>query len=220
MEIIKTMNEVTELYARGLNETDEGWECPVCKKVYKRKPAADKHIDKMDCYRLQDVFDDTEYEHLAKELWASVMAHEHPRMRTTRNVFRKNRMYGPFLRFILYTTLNQVMDKGLYFSWLNEIAGYKYTNKILAEGVKDDQLRAYRIWLQKHPDYIDSETFIERHGQQLVDDPHFFIRSVEKSHVSIEALDKCQGFPLASVVHELPIDYWNRLDFILSQLEK
>lgn len=219
MEIIKTFNEVGRLYDRGLIQKDDStFECPVCHKEYKSKVAGEKHVDKMDCYKMQDVFMDTEYEAMAHELYISVITNENPMARTGIRVFRKAKSYGPFLKFIIFTSYHQVSDKGLYYSWLNEIVGFRYTNKILSEGTNEGRLREYRLWLQRHPQYIDSQTFFERHAEALQNDQQFLIRSLEKSHIGIRYLMSAHGFDFDGVVDALDPGYYMRLQTLVEKV--
>lgn len=211
-DIVKLSNDVSYLYESGLIENEDGTHtCPVCKKKYKNKKSAQKHLDKQDCYKIQDLFGGTEFEKQAFHLFKEILASTNPSARTTVSTFRKSKSYSQIVRFILFTSYHDVYDKGLYYSWLNDIIGIRYMTKILSEGIKESRLREFRRWLQSHPSYIDSETFLDRYKEDLIEDQHFFIRSIEKGHVSIEYLSKSNDFPFDEICANLYQDYYQRL---------
>lgn len=211
-DIVRLVNDVSHLYEQGLivNE-DATFTCPVCKKTYKQHGSAQKHLEKQECYRLHDLFENTEYEKQGSLFFREIMSSVNPRARVTLSTFRKAKLYAPVIRFILFTSYHDVLDKGLYYSWLDEIVNIKHTTKILSEGIKESRLREFRKWLQSNPSFIDSETFLDRYGNDLIEDQHFFIRSIEKGHVSASYLAESDDFPFDEVCGKLYEDYYQRL---------
>lgn len=217
-DIVKLVNDVSSLYQEGLLKEDGGYVCPVCKKKYKQLGSAHKHLDRQDCYTVKDLFSGTEYENNAYVFFQSVMSGVNPSARITKQIFVKSKSYSSFVRFILFTSYHDVVDKGLYYSWLHEIVGLKHVNKILSEALKETRLREFRKFLQKNSELIDSESFVDKYRDDLIEDQHFFIRSIEKSHVSVAYLSSCAEFPFDEVCGSLYDDYYLRLMEIVDAL--
>ncbi len=218
-DFVILMNDVEALYHQPIIETDKGFACPVCGKDYVNKKRLETHIEKMNCYKMQDVFKDTEYEKQAQELYRSVIIDQNPKARINMANFRKSKMYGGFLRFVLFGANHQILDKGLYFSWLMYIKEFKLIQMTLSRALDENNLREYRRFLQNHPKYIDSATFMERYADALAEDPHFLVRSVEKGHVAIKYMisNKKYADRFADVIEKLPPDYWNRICGMLDE---
>ena len=210
MDIVKTVNDVAALYQSGLIESDGCYQCPVCKKEYKNLKSAQKHIEKQDCFKVQDLFEGTAHEDNAYVMFKEILATTNPAARSSIHIFRKSKMYGPVVRFIVFCSYHDVDDRGLYYTWLNEIVGIKYPNKILSEAIKESRLREFRKFLYSNPSLVDSASYVDKYKQDLIDDQKFFIRSIEKAHVTVQYLAN-SDFPFDDVCAKLYPEYYSRL---------
>ncbi len=216
--IINQIKDPDELYQSELIEHTNGtFECPVCNKIYKRKTSAVKHYAKQDCYSTFDLFADTPYEESAFGLYESIIAEQNPRARTNLKAFRKSKMYSSAVRFITFCYMNEVDDFGLYYSYLKTIKNYSIPNAILTQGLNEENLRDYRIFLHQHPRYVDSKEFWDRHSEQLLNDEDFFIRSLEKAHITLYSV-KARKKAL-DMVDKLPIGYQFRMGELMDKVD-
>lgn len=210
--MIKKMNDIDELYD-GANPIPDGdgFKCPVCIKKLKTEKGMLKHIAERDCYDVKALFAFTHHEEKALILFQSVMADVAPQARTSPSAFRKNKAYAGFIKFVIFCALHQVQDMELYFGFIRDVMGFRHVNGGLSAGIKETTLSKFRQWLMTVPEFIDSATFIDRYRDDLIEDSHFLIRSLEKAHVHILDVVQEPNLDIDSLEDRLPVDYWNRL---------
>lgn len=210
MDIIKQIKDPDSLYQGNLIDHDDGRiECPVCHAMYKRRKSAEKHFAKQDCYSVLDLFADTPYEEAALELYQSIISEKNPRARTTLQSFRKSNSYSSVVRFCAFCYANEVDDFGLYYSYMEVIRNFTIMNAALANAINEETLREFRIFLHQNYRYVDSKTFWDRHGEQLLEDDDFFIRSLEKAHITLNSV--AMRKKAKDKASELPIGYQLRM---------
>lgn len=189
---IKSLNSIEEIFhGKEVFELNGVFHCPVCKKEYIREKAAKTHLAEQECYDIKSLIHNTEREKIALKLYVSIMSEIAPNARTNMMAFRKNKLFAPVAKFTMFCSLYEVKMSELYYAWIRDVRGYKHANAVLAHGIKHEALSRFRLWLRKNPEYIENAKFIDRYGD-LVNpasdeyDPHFLIRSIEKSHISID----------------------------------
>lgn len=197
-------------------ESDSSYTCPVCQKSYKRKGAADKHLEKQECHSTHDVFQNTMYEERAFLFYKEILVSSgNTKARPTMKSFRKSRLYKPVVTYVVSCIINEV-DAGLMFSYLEEIIGFKYTTAILSNGKDLEWIGKYRLFLHNNPSISNSEAFYDTHKDELVSDPDVLIQSIQKAHISIGFITKRKS--LEAAVESLPIGYRLRLIDIMDKM--
>jgi len=208
---LNVINEIDAMYDKGVTSHQNGLHvCGVCGKVYKTLKAAQKHMERKDCYKLFDLVKDTMHETKAYTLYKTLVSALNPNARVTLNIFRKSPMYNPVVRFSMYCSLNEVFSTDIYVSWLNEIKGIEQVNAILSEGIKDDTLREFRLFAHKH-ELMPSELYYQRYKDLLMEDDDFLVRSIEKAKIGAIFIAKEATFPFVERMEALPMDYQLRL---------
>jgi len=217
--MIKTVNDISSLYEGGLIEEDGKYTCPVCNKTYKRKTSAEKHIEKQDCYSIEDMFANTVHETKAYSLYKSMISLKNPRAIVSMANFRKGSLYKNAVKFIVFCNLHEVKKPDLYYVWLRDMKNLKTENQILLYGQEETNLRDYRDFLQVNPTHIDSKAFFNRHKDLMEQDYNFFIRSVEKSHIGVTYLSNDHEDWIVDMLGKVPVDYFNRFIAIYDKVE-
>jgi uncharacterized C2H2 Zn-finger protein len=203
--MIKTINDVDSLYEKGPHHTAGGYECPACGKTYKTSSGAIKHMSKKDCYSLVDLFKATMTEMKAYSLYKNLLSMLGKDSNNDIRGFRKSPYYNGCIRFHLMTVMNSV-NETQYRDWLIEIKGLGTIPKLLSTSIKPTTLKDFRIFLQAFDQFIDSESFYRKSSEMLIKDPQFFLRSLEKSHISLKWLLANDSFPFEEVMNSLPLD--------------
>ena len=218
---IKPTNDIDKLYDSGLIENDDGtFSCPVCNKVYKRRKSAEEHLESRDCFSLLDMFKDTANEMKGYGLYKGLILSANPKARTTINTFRKSKYYNSVMRYVSFAGIHELKERtSEYLDWLIEFKNFSNINGLLSNAIKESFLREFRLFLQKHGHImIDSAKFYDRYNEDLSEDSHFFIRSIEKGHIWIGYFGEVD-FDIDGVYDSLPADYQIRFDKILKEIE-
>lgn len=215
MSIVKQVNTIDEIYDGTviIEKPDGTYECPVCKKVYKQLKRAESHLAERDCYDVRTLFKGTDRERKALLLFQAIMDAFYPNARSTISYFRKNKLYGPVVKFSMFCTIHEVKDPELYFAWIRDAKKFKMINAILKHGLNEANLREYRKFLITHPEFINSATFIDQNSDVLGEDWNFFTRSIEKGHMSIVYFLQHLGITFEELIldNDIPMEYANRL---------
>lgn len=207
---MRTMNDVNAVYDQGLMQLkNKLFVCPVCKKTYSNELAGIKHVNKRGCYKMEDVVAGTVHETKGYALYQTLVAELQPNAKVDLKTFRKSPLFNGIMRFTMFCSLHSVFSVDVYLSWLNEIKKLEQINTILKEAVKEDNLREFRIFAQKHA-LIPSDLFYSRYRDDLIEDDEFFIRSIEKAQVGVTFLATQPDFPFEERLDRLPLDYKNR----------
>lgn len=209
--MLKTINDIELLYDQPIIEQNGQYLCPVCNKSYKTIRGAENHMAAKDCYKVKDMFRNTVYEESALEFMNCLSSG-----RITVNIFRKSKMYAPLVRFMVSCSLHQVKSPDVFFDFVDQIKGdrKKSTMWVLSQCMKETVIRDYRLFLQKNDHLIDTKRFLDKYRRELVDDPRFLIRSIEKAHVGITTVLNSGDAELLEALDNLPTDYYNRLGTI------
>lgn len=214
MSNLSVVNEITQLYEKPPIKTKSGFDCPVCGKNYKTEKGITKHMSEQDCYSIKHVFNGTIIESNALILFEEIMGN-------TSNlfVFRRSKLYAGIMKFVVFCMMNEVKEVGTYYAYINECHP-KFRSKshahTLSFGRKETTLREFRDFLQKNPIFIDTDKFISRYKNDLIEDPKFLIRSIEKAHVSIMTI--IQDRELSKAIDDLPIGYYQRLEELYERI--
>ena len=116
--LIKQMNEIHEIYkGKSILKTEDGFQCPVCSKVYKREKSAIKHLEEQDCFNAVDVFSGTDREVVAYRLYKDIIQTVSSKSHVSMKIFRKSPSYKLVIQFSLFCTFNEVRDIGLYYAY-------------------------------------------------------------------------------------------------------
>lgn len=219
---VKTMNSVADIYeGKVLKVTSDGFECPVCKKVYKREGSAENHLTEQECYDVKSLVKNTEREKKALKLFAAIMADVNPNTRVSITYFRKSKLYGQIVKFSMFCSLFEIRNPELYFAWIRDIKRFKHANAIISNALKEENMYEYRRWLRQNPEFIDNATYVSQ-NEEWIDmehanyDIHFLIRSFEKSHLSLEYYCQYYGVDVESVL-TVNSEYHMRLVALLNE---
>lgn len=219
MDVVRSINDVSVLYEGGVVEENGVYSCPVCNKEFKSLGWAQKHVDKQDCYDMRSLFSGTEHELKGYELFKSIVSESNQKARVNLSIFKKSKSYSPILRFILFCTVHEIKDIGLYYSWISYSTNNDMMNFVLSHGIKEQTLRDHRIFLLKNEEYVNSESFYMKYRDDLLNDGLFFIRSIEKAHIGIKYLSTREDFPFDGLYDMLDLDYYERLINIVDIVE-
>lgn len=207
LQIIK---EIAPLYKQPMIETKDGFQCPVCKKVLKTENGMAKHMAKQDCYSFSAIFGGTRIEDDAWELMRAAGVRF-----MSRKAFRASKVYSSAVRFVIYCNKNKVDQIGAFYSWIETTLKTDKVNFVLSRIKNDDALLKFRVFLLKNPSLID-ETFAKKHHSDLIEDPNFFIRSLEKAQISFETIFKSDE--LSEFASNLQGDYAIRMEALYEKV--
>lgn len=211
MTKLKTINDIDALYDKGLKKLKNGLlVCPVCEKTYSNEPAAIKHLNARSCYKMQDVISGTVHETKAYAMYKVIISSMKPTARISLSTFRKSPLYGPIARFTMFCSLHSVFDADVYLAWLNEVKGFENLHTVLKEGIREDNLREFRIFAQKY-NIIPSEKIYNAYREDLLTDDEYLVRCIEKAQIGLVFLASRDDFPFSERFESLPLDYQNRI---------
>lgn len=202
---LSTHNDITELYKNPPILKKDGMACPVCKKLYKREKALKTHMEKMDCYKIGDIFKNTLYEEAGLEVFSGLSEKKMPLF-----IFRKSTMYTQILKFVLFCYTNEIKCFGTFYSFVAASTKRQNPNIILKAAISDEKfIKPYRDFLQKNPEEIGTD-FFEGNKERLLEDELFLVRSIEKAHVSV--IDLVESEEFREIIENLPTDYFIRVE--------
>lgn len=208
---VKTMNNIDALYDAGMKKLRNGLlVCPVCEKTYKCESSAKKHIEARDCHSMKDLVKGTVHEVKGYAMYQLLVSNLNPEARVSLQLFQKSPMYNPVMKFTMFCSLHAVFDCNVYLSWLNEIKKFVHVNQILKEGIREDNLREFRIFAQKY-DLIPSAKIYDAYREDLLTDDEYLVRCIEKAQIGLNFLAKQEDFPFEERLASLPVDYQNRI---------
>ncbi|MBG24083.1 MAG: hypothetical protein CMF22_11610 [Idiomarinaceae bacterium] len=224
MKNLNEFKEISEIFEGKelIHHSDTDFECPVCGKHYKTEKGAIKHLSSRSCAKKQDIFGGSMYESNAFIMYTNIVHDMKPNARVTIKTFRKSPMYGLVIDFVLSTSLFEIKDRGLYFSYLRDIRDL-HPNSALKAGTEETNAREFRTFLQVYPKYVDSAKFFGQYGDDLIEDDEFLVRSIEKSDITLRWLMDCRKHNFEKMLDELPIGLSMRIDAVvtaMSEMEK
>lgn len=209
MAHFKSMNDVDAAFDSGLKEVNGQFVCPVCGKTYKRKTAAEKHLNERNCADLKAIFSGTSTEMYAFNMYKTLVLDINPSAKVSYVTFKKSPHYNPAVRFaavVAYHDLQPLAEQ--YMAWISLTRKANHVNQIFAYGIKPEVVRTFRIDAHVH-DLMDSEKFFDRYADELVVDESFLVRSLEKAKIGIKFVLTNQR--LDSVLEKMQPDYMNRI---------
>lgn len=191
--IVSQFNDIDNLYdSLSIMKTQAGkYECPVCKKTYKKEHFAIEHFSKRDCYNAVDLFKGTDREKVAYSFYKKVKATDMIQKRVSLPIFRKSKVYKSCIAFTLFCDENEVKNKELYYAYVRDSRGYEHNAAVFYNAKKMTSLSDYREWLYNNPQYIDNVLFLDRNPEFMENrifvegESTFFIRSIQKAHLSL-----------------------------------
>ena len=207
--LLKNREDIYKNVTPVIDEMSEKpYGCPVCGKSWKKLQTLEKHLEKQNCHSLRDIYDGTVYEQTAYNIYSSVLEFFNPKARTSFNKFKESKSYNSFIRLSSFCTINEIKEIGHYLGWLINTKKVKKIHILISEGLKESNVREFRLFLQKR-DLINSSAFFEKYEDDLRDknDPMFFVRSIEKGHISVKFLMNHAEFDFYERVYELPVGY-------------
>lgn len=210
-DIFEMTQKVSPLYDQPIIERKNLFVCPVCKKEYKTENGATKHMAEKNCYDFADVFGDTVIEEDAY-----IVMKENGIRFAHRKAFRGSRIYKSSIRYILSCREHKIDAPDIFFKWL--VKTLRCSDKpllIMSRGQDEGYIRKYRVWLHKNPNLIDP-VFAQRHEDDLCSDPLFFIRSLERAHITFDHIFDSEK--LKEAASSLPFDYTARMEKLYEQV--
>lgn len=201
---MKMTNDIDSLYDESLINTNNKGEyiCPVCGKTAKKLSTITKHMELRDCHSYHQIFADTIVEQQARVNYNAYMD-----VNLSVAMFRKNKSYKIMCRIVLFCITHEVHNILQYMKFCskqNEMLGY--VEKVLTS---EKTLKRYRLYLQKNPEMVDDD-FFKRNIDNFLTDELFFVRSIEKSHITFE--HAINNEKTATMLSLLPIGYAERLE--------
>ena len=218
MTNLKTLNDIDAVYDKGLKYLkNKLMICPVCEKSYSSETAAKKHLEARNCHKMQDVISGTVHETKAYAMYKVIISSMKPDAKISLTTFRKSPLYNQIARFTMFCSLHSVFDADVYLAWLNEVKGIENVSTVLKEGVREDNLREFRIFAQKY-DIIPSEKIYNAYRDDLLTDDDFLVRCIEKAQIGILFLADQPDFPFEDRLASLPLDYQNRVEAVIEAI--
>lgn len=210
---------VSEIYEdKEVVENGDGtFSCPVCGKGYKLRKPAQRHLDKRDCHSIQDIFGGTAYEEKAFMFYKNICAAKNSRARPSMSSFRKSNMYKNTVSYVVSCIVNEV-DHGMMYSFLEEIVGMRFPNKIMKEGQDMKWVKEYRAFIHKHPEVSDSKEFFKQYKDVLKEDDDFLMSSIEKAKISMGFVERTPS--LCRKVEAFPLGYRMQVLDILEAIDR
>jgi len=215
---IKMMNDVAEVYEQEPKIIDGKRVCPACGKMFKTESGYKSHIAKRECFNYLTLVKDTLLEVRIYDTYKKLIAALNPKARSSLTKFRKSKYYNPIARFVLFCIVHEIKDQDLYLEWINQKLKATTINAILSKGIKETNLRNFRLFLQVNEDNIKSKEYYERYEKDLKSDANFLTRSLEKSLISFKYLAERQDFYFEQTMESLPIDYQHRLASLMEEV--
>ncbi len=201
---MKLFKNLGEIYKFGLNKTHlpgYPFECSVCRKKYKREGAAQKHVDKQDCFKYQDMFQGTLVEPILFDLFQqSMVTDSHGKFIATLTKFRKSSSYTIYAKFWLFCFRNNMSTIQInhFFCYLidesfrkyNSYEGKKlFSSAIISKGTNETSLVEYRkACINGNCTHDISNEFYEKYEETLGKDVTFTIRSLERGDITYKVL--------------------------------
>lgn len=210
-------NDITKLYDIDIrhHQTLRGtYVCPVCGGTYANKETFTTHLGRMDCYDIEALVSNTMLEDVAFKWFVEVT--EADKGRSVYNVakFRKNRSYKTYVQATIFCIQNEEKRLMQYLAFMMLVRNYKHVGSAIRNMQKESNLREFRLYLHAN-DEIDDTDFSDMYREELENDHHFLIRSLERAHLSVSTLLK---WDIEKIFEEMPLDYKERVQKILDVL--
>lgn len=209
---MKTINDLDKLFSQPITTDGDRFKCPVCGKKYKTLKGAEKHYAQKDCADIKVLLKGTVLEEGARELYSSICESN-----IAMYFFRRTRNYTSMLKFMAKCNLFEIKQQGLYFTFVaKKYAKCSITDvaRVVSFAVNKDNIENFRAFLQGSGyRHVDSASFIDKYKKDLLNDPTFLIRSIEKSHIALEYIMNNDN-ELSEAILNLPIDYASRVEYL------
>lgn len=217
----KSINDLDKEYDKGLIEKGDVLVCPVCDKEYKRKSAAEKHLEARDCFSLSDLYVNTVYETRAYGIYRGLVSVISPKSTVSLGTFRKSPYYNGSIRMAIFSAVHSMNhQQQTYFDWLIEFKGCGQINSLLSLATKESTLREFRKFLIQFDQFIESKEFYPKNRQFMISDPAYFVRSLETAQVSLRYILERDDFPFEVVMESMTTDDQMRFDAIVQLATK
>lgn len=221
MASINVINDVDKLYQGALIESDEGFRCNVCGKVYKKLKSAQDHINKKDCYNALDLFKNTQNEIGAYSLYKSVIGEFNPSARISITIFRRSPMYGSCVKTYIFCMISGLSEQMAfeYMIWAKEIKKVKTPSGVFTFCRSDEWLSNFRAFCRVNQTIlIDSARFYNKYTEDLQEDHLFLVRSLEKANIGLlYLLDNAEWFT-SEFIENMAFDYQERIFSLMDEL--
>jgi len=201
----------------------------VCKKIYVREQAGQRHVDTQDCFKYQDMFNNTLVEPLLFSMFQQAQVIDaHGRYAVTLSRFKKSSMYSIFAKFWLFCFKNNMNSLHIlhFFHYLidesykkfNSFEGKKqFVSAIISNGTNESSLVGYRIACAGGLcSKAMSRDFYDKNQDTLGVDVTFTIRSLERGEITHEELFKEIDFD--EFIDKLSMAEQNRLGTFLEKI--
>ena len=221
MASINVINDVDKLYQDALIESDDGYKCNVCGKVYKKLKSAQDHISKQDCYNALDLFKNTQNEVGGFKLFRDVLSRLNPSARISITIFRRSPSYGLCVKTFIFCNINGLSEQMMleYAVWLETRKKVKTLNGIMTYIKNENNLKDFRCFCRiNHEILINSKPYLRKYEDELKTDSLFLVRSLEKALISIHYLLNNTDWFTDSFVESLPLEYQERIMAIVDEV--
>lgn len=211
------MKSLDDIYSNGIIPSSSGmFVCSVCSREFKTEGGATRHFNKKDCHSAVDVFADSDHERIGLEFYKNILASQGKgHARPTLNSFRKASLYKNTMLYIVSCMIHEV-DYGMFYSFLNEIVGFSFPNKILLEGQDFKRIKEFRTFLHKNHELTESAEYCKVYQQELEESQDFLISAIEKAKISMSYIG--QSDYLLDLVDRMDIGYQIRVSDIVSDM--
>lgn len=220
-QIVKTINDIEDVYNQDIIEENGKFVCPVCSKSYKRKSSAEKHLAKEDCLSLLDMFKNTTTEIKAYTHYKFLVGSVNPNATVSLQIFKKSPAYNGCIRLTLFLMYHEMLNLfETYVQWLVEFKRSQTIHAILSVGVKESVLADFRVFLHIYPQFIDNDKFYRSYREDLIEDSEFLVRSLEKAKISMKYLLSQEDFPFEEVMQKMEPGYQIRVEELAEKVLK
>lgn len=178
-----TINDLSSIYKDVIIEEDDGWSCNVCGKKVKRKSTIEKHVSKMDCFKMYHVFKNTIGETCLMKMHHICSSHDKTKSVSRMSVFRRTRMYSTLAKFYLFCLEHNIKNPIEYLRFIVFHLfpdDYTMSYKKLSLGQKKQYLSEFKK--TRKPSLHECRMFYEMNKSHF-DDSNFVIRSMEVGEI-------------------------------------
>lgn len=182
MKMYATQQEIFKGKEVVFDDEDRLYRCPICHKEYKNRNHANKHLDKKDCYSVQDMVYGYPIETTMYRVYGIFFETD----RSSLEDFRKSRFYEGVAKFCAHC-IDLSIEPTNYATFLKTKLADWRPFMILNTGLGDDFITIYRTFLIRNPSFIDSEGYYNTHKQKF-DTLSFITFSLERALVSWDYL--------------------------------
>lgn len=184
---MKLFRDLDEIYIGDIRQTNYGWMCPVCDKTYKRESAAIKHWHKRECHSLVDRLAGLPFERRMFDFYKQFSAEFLSGGPVSLGQFRKNSASYRRIFDFLVLCVDKHIENPYQFAEYQLICS-KYLPPYAALSRAKYEYQHFIDFLRREPDLIDSESYYEKHQEELQDDMTACLNALEHANIGLDYL--------------------------------